>query len=124
MFILFGFGHRTSKSYGSVTQNICANCKNYVKREVVKFTSWFTLFFIPIIPYSTEYALCCPICKRAEQLSKAEFNEIIDEGLIISDVDNKSDKDKYRGKTETQIAYLKQMEEFKAERELRNKNSD
>jgi len=73
-----------------------------------KVTSWFTFFFIPVIPYRTVYLLVCPICGQAEQLEKDVFLEKADQGIP---------KDPYAGKTETQISYLKQMEELRQARE-------
>lgn len=52
---------------------------------------WFTLFFIPVFPYSIKYFLSCPICKYGlildrEQIEKikpiAEANQLLIEGKI------------------------------------------
>jgi hypothetical protein len=76
--------------------------------------TWFTLFFIPVIPYSSKYCITCPNCGSYEELSKEEFERIkmdlkSTEGNNMSSVD---DRIKYAGKSETQINFLKQMEEL------------
>ena len=116
MFIIWGFGHRTVKKYGQAAAAICGRCNNNVNRELVKITNWFTLFFIPIIPYKTRYYLSCPICGEAMELSKEEFFELAGiESKPATDIQTrgKSSVDSYQGKTETQINYLKQMEELR-----------
>lgn len=121
MFIIWGFGRRTIKKYGSATigNGTCSRCHNAVQYEMIKITTWFTLFFIPLIPYNCKYCLVCPICNCALELGKDEFMSMVNGGNSESVGNgnntggpNNSDEIKYAGKTETQIAYLKQMEEF------------
>jgi hypothetical protein len=135
MFILWGFGHRTIKNFGSLSSQMCENCHNKINKEILKVTTWFTLFFIPIIPYRVEYLVVCQICKSALKISKVDFEQIIESGAsnlqsgsVIGralNPDTSSGQtaavhNKYAGKTETQIAYLKQMEEFE-QRRLENR---
>jgi len=128
LFVIFGFGHRKFKKFGFVSEN-CRRCNNYVNRELIKATSWFTLFFIPLIPYSTKYLLVCPICQDMIEVPKDEFfrlanggtpeysNQTLHNGNAPADNDNK-----YAGKTPTQINYIKQMEEYeRKEKELNNR---
>lgn len=125
MFIIWGFGHKTTKSFGMMTSNTCHRCNNHVQRAMVKVTTWFTIFFIPIIPYRKQYLMVCPICNDVIESSKEEFESMI-EGTY-SDSQPASpimgrpmeQPDKYKGKTEIQIAYLKQMEEIKKEQEAK-----
>ncbi|MDR1066966.1 MAG: zinc ribbon domain-containing protein [Clostridiales bacterium] len=110
MFFIFGFGHKTIKRFGQINEDSCHRCNNNVKRELVKVTTWFTLFFIPIIPYKTQYLLICPICSDSYALGKAEFD------YMVKNPEDAVEVDKYTGKTATQIAYLKQMELIRNER--------
>ena len=122
MFIIWGFGKRTIRRYGKVGGAVCGHCNNTVQRELLKVTTWFTLFFIPIIPYRIERLLVCPICGITQRLSKNELEELAAEGLqsaaemptVASYYD--SDEYKYAGKTPVQIEYLKQIEAFEAEK--------
>jgi hypothetical protein len=132
LFIIFSFGHRTVKSFGSLSNQLCDHCHNTINKDILKVTTWFTLFFIPIIPYRIEYMIVCQICRSALKISKVDFEQIIEgesehlqSGSVIgrsnspqhrSTFENK-EEDKYAGKTETQIAYLKQMEDYKQQQE-------
>lgn len=120
MFIIWGTGKRTTRKYGVVLSALCGRCGNNVQREIIKVTTWFTLFFIPIIPYRTEYYLMCPICKGAREISKAEFNEVVnDPNKTHFKSDTASDDVKYAGKTSTQIEFLKHMEQVENEQKDR-----
>lgn len=133
MFIIWGFGHQTVRSFGSAAAQRCSRCNNTISRELVKVTTWFTLFFIPIIPYRKEYLLICPICRDAVKISKVDFEQLVEgvspqtlqSGSIIGNATPPrpaadAAQNKYAGKTETQIAYLKQMEELEKGRQQPN----
>lgn len=127
MFFVFGFGKQTVKNYGETPEQYCNRCHNQSPRNLTKATSWFTLFFIPVIPYRTRYMLICPICGNVQELSQEEFEEISG-SLGIGKVAARgyqgsgsakgpqprtlSDESKYAGKTPTQIAYLKKIEKY------------
>ena len=53
--------------------------------------TWFTLFFIPVFPYSIKYFLSCPVCQygltldstQTEQIKPlAEANQLLIDGKI------------------------------------------
>lgn len=46
----------------------CPNCKNDRYWNLVNAKTWFTLFFIPVIPYENNSYLLCPVCERGLQL--------------------------------------------------------
>jgi len=127
MFIIWGFGKRTIRRYGKINQSVCRHCNNTVQRELVKVTTWFTLFFIPIIPYRIERFLVCPICGITQKLSKQEFEEFLSGGVQAAEPVtasyHDSDEYKYAGKTPVQIEYLKQMEAHEAEKAKREAES-
>jgi len=78
-FILFGWGHRTIKLIGPTIVQECLSCNTSSYFSLVKTTDWFTLFFIPIIPYETKYYLECPICKNAFELEREKDAETLQE---------------------------------------------
>jgi hypothetical protein len=43
----------------------------------VSTRTWFTLFFIPVLPYDNSHFLVCPICSNARQLTKAQAQHAI-----------------------------------------------
>lgn len=118
MFIIWGFGRTTTKRYGFAQPSGCERCGNAVQMELLKITTWFTLFFIPIIPYSTKHCLVCPICREAKYLTKDEFMQLVSTADSSDTNSPQSDSIKYAGKTPTQIAYLKQMEEAEREKAM------
>jgi len=89
--IIFGWGHQTIKNLGPTFRQHCSHCNNGEYWVLTKITTWFTLFFIPIFPYSIKYFLSCPICqygltlddKQIERIkSLAEANQLLIDGKI------------------------------------------
>ena len=61
--IIIGWGHRMTKVYGEMlATEECACCSNKVRRLIVRYRYFFTIFFIPVIPYETSHFMVCPIC--------------------------------------------------------------
>ena len=84
--IIFGWGHQTTKNFGPTFKNHCSHCNNEEYWVLTRFMTWFTLFFIPVFPYSIKYFLSCPICQYGltldgEQIEKikpiAEANQLL-----------------------------------------------
>ena len=78
MFFIFGWGHLTRKQYDSGIERECPQCHNPARMILLHVKKWFTFFFIPVIPYGTEYFLACPTCGHALMLTKTQFHEIRD----------------------------------------------
>ncbi|WP_432404341.1 zinc ribbon domain-containing protein [Wukongibacter sp. M2B1] len=116
--IIIGLGRRTVKNYGPQKENYCDHCNNISNWELRKYTRWFTLFFIPVIPYSTKKVLVCPICGSAIELDTKVFDEMKSQEGQMGSQDNTSPN--YSGKTKTQINFLKQMQEFKEDQQKVN----
>jgi hypothetical protein len=76
MFFIFGWGHQKIKSYGPTVKRLCNNCNNEVFWELVNYGKWFTLFFIPIIPYKESRYLICPICNHGILLPYTQYIEV------------------------------------------------
>lgn len=60
--IIVGWGHRRDHVLGPVEKMVCPRCQREDFWELVRLGYWATLFFIPVIPYKSEYVLRCPIC--------------------------------------------------------------
>jgi len=93
MFIIFGWGFRTRRVVGPLWWNQCPTCGNQSLWHLVRVLRWFTLFFVPIFPYSTTYAVMCPVCSRGfvpkgEQLNQlralAQANSAAQSGQVTS----------------------------------------
>lgn len=118
--IIFGFGKITRKIIGRIMEKQCNYCNQLSIWELCLVRTWFTLFFIPIIPYKKQYMLMCPHCGSYMALSKEQFEEmkmrtVSQGGSTQAFAGELSDEIKYPGKTPTQIAYIKQMEAYKNE---------
>lgn len=68
--IIFGFGGGRPKDRGPVVPARCPNCGNENYLRHVSSTRWFSLFFIPLIPYSTKHFLLCPVCTQGRLLTR------------------------------------------------------
>lgn len=76
MFFIFGIGNRKSERIGPISERTCPNCNNRRYWDLVRVSSWFSLFFIPIFPYKNEYLLMCPVCRLSEKVNFDRFSEL------------------------------------------------
>jgi len=92
--IIFGWGHQTIKNFGPAFKQLCSHCNNEEYWVLTRTMTWFTLFFIPIFPYSIKYFLSCPVCQygltldsgQTEQIRPiAEANQLLLDGKITKD---------------------------------------
>lgn len=60
--MIFGWGHQKQKYLGEVFQHQCEHCNNNVEWVLHKSSVWFTLFFVPVVPYQNENLVSCPVC--------------------------------------------------------------
>lgn len=58
--IVWGFRSR-NKVYGQA-QFVCSQCHQHSYHSFVRTQRWFTLFFIPVFPFSTTYISRCNMC--------------------------------------------------------------
>ena len=92
--IIFGWGRQTIKQIGVAFKNLCNHCHNEDYWILTRIMTWFTLFFIPVFPYSIKYFLSCPICKYGLVLGQkqidqikplAEINQLLIDGKITNE---------------------------------------
>ena len=74
--IIFGWGKVTLKNFGGIQKKQCGHCHNEGIWELRRYRTWFTLFFIPVIPYSQKALLVCPICEHYIMLTSEQFKEL------------------------------------------------
>ncbi len=77
MFIIWGFT-QTEKELGFVGYFHCYKCNNDGNWQLKKVTNWFTIFFIPVIPFRRKYYVYCPVCHDATQVPKEEAKRIME----------------------------------------------
>jgi hypothetical protein len=75
MFFIFGWGRQLRKNFGAVLSLKCSHCNNESFWNLFRVSTWFTLFFIPVIPYSIEKYLLCPVCQYGIELDNDKFKK-------------------------------------------------
>lgn len=75
--IIWGWGKVTKSWKGGVFQKQCGYCNQMLVWRLCVKRTWFTLFFIPVIPYKTEYCIECPNCGSYIELTKEKYKEIL-----------------------------------------------
>jgi hypothetical protein len=76
MFFIFG-SRKKVKVIGPVFSQVCANCHNEKIWILKQITTWFTFFFIPLIPFDPKYIFVCPICNYGQALNKSQIAEFM-----------------------------------------------
>ena len=64
-----GFGPRKPRDRGEVAPALCPNCGNHVTFHLLEIRSWFSLFFIPLIPGKARHVVYCPVCQYGVQVT-------------------------------------------------------
>jgi len=60
MFFLFGL-RRQAKVIGQF-ERTCSKCGRQTVHSAIESQRWFTLFFIPVIPFGSSYSTRCNLC--------------------------------------------------------------
>ncbi len=73
------YGTRTFvKQLGYMYQAaMCGRCQAQVRQVVIREWTWFTLFFIPLIPLWKSYFVVCPNCKERTKIKKHDAMSMI-----------------------------------------------
>ena len=80
MILIFGL-RRLRKSLGPILLR-CSNC-GASPLGLFRVSTWFAVFFIPLIPVSFKQFTVCPNCKRLDQVSKQQVeNARVQEGAM------------------------------------------
>src|SRR5438034_4551958 len=97
MFVIYGWGRQTKKDFGPVHPFHCQHCNNDSYWMMLRRKVWFTLFFIPIIPYESHYALMCPICSWGIELRGKQIATAMQLGTVTKAYLNKQiTEDQYK----------------------------
>jgi hypothetical protein len=74
--LIFGWGRVTYKRFLLEGHTQCGVCNNTIEIILTRATTWFTLFFIPVIPYRKEYYFECPICRSAAMIPREQYDAL------------------------------------------------
>ncbi|MDQ1465864.1 MAG: hypothetical protein QOH10_279 [Actinomycetota bacterium] len=69
MLLIFGMRNRVQQ-HGPCVAASCPRCHNEVVLTYLVVTRWFTLFFVPLIPFGRRRMLMCPICSWQREVTK------------------------------------------------------
>jgi len=75
MFILFGT--RGIVKTLAMATFICNRTNQPAAHRLSKVSRWFTLFFIPVFPFSRRYVLTCAACGQSSKLTREQADEIV-----------------------------------------------
>ena len=79
MFFVIGWNRKTEKDFGPILLRNCNICNDMKYWHLLRERTWFTLLWIPFIPYETEWIILCSGCcigsitLRPEDIDKAKI---------------------------------------------------
>ncbi|RSN39340.1 zinc-ribbon domain-containing protein [Streptomyces sp. WAC 04229] len=59
---------------------VCGQCGNPSAHTLRKRVTKFTLFFVPLFPFSTKYATQCTFCGAEQQVTKEQAEQLQSQG--------------------------------------------
>ena len=75
MFIIAG-SRKSVKVDKNLGRSICPNCHHETEQALGREKTAATVFYIPILGWTTKRMILCPCCGEARSLSRAEYKEI------------------------------------------------
>ncbi len=89
MLIIWGTKPFIKEMGSSMRPYRCGNCGNVSNYRVFRRWTWFTLFWIPIIPLGKKYFITCPICNYGSKIKKNQaLMEIGETATVIEQKPN------------------------------------
>ena len=70
------FGYRSRPKVLGQFSNKCVNCRHKTVHGLVKLTQWFTLYFIPLIPFTNKLFVSCGACGLRRELKGEVKNKM------------------------------------------------
>lgn len=74
------FGSRSYLYQLAMLTLVCGRCGNPAAHTLKKRVIKFTLFFVPLFPFSTKYATQCTFCGAEQQVSKEQAEQLQAQG--------------------------------------------
>src|SRR5579863_10383892 len=76
MIIIFGV-RRMRKRLGAVLL-MCRQCQRPCAHPIVQVKTWFSLFFIPIIPMGTKFFTVCTFCSATTPVDRSHVDQLVE----------------------------------------------
>lgn len=73
--ILFGIRRRAQRM--AVVLQLCSRCHTPAAQTIIRVRTFFTLFFIPLIPLGSKYRSTCTMCGSTVALSAEEAEHLV-----------------------------------------------
>lgn len=75
MFLIWGFRSRAKLLARLLL--VCQVCSKPASQAIVQRVRWFTLFFIPLIPFSKKHLMQCAMCGHVTQITKEDAERLV-----------------------------------------------
>jgi hypothetical protein len=75
VFLIFGI-KRMSRRLGTVFA-LCSQCHTPAAQVIGRRSTWFSLFFVPLIPLGTKYFSTCTLCGVSTKLTKEQATQMV-----------------------------------------------
>jgi len=70
VFLIFGFRSRSKVLTRLLL--VCGTCQKPAAQTLILRVRWFTLFFIPVIPFARKHLMQCALCGSVSKITKEE----------------------------------------------------
>jgi hypothetical protein len=75
--VFFIFGIRRKASRLATVFFVCALCHTPAAQAVTRVRTFFTLFFVPLIPLGSSYRTTCTFCGRSVKVNKDGADHLV-----------------------------------------------
>jgi zinc-ribbon family len=75
VFILFGIRRKAQRL--AVVLSLCASCHTPAAQAITRIRTFFTLFFIPVIPLGSTYRTTCTMCGATFRVTKEQAEQLV-----------------------------------------------
>jgi hypothetical protein len=76
MFLIFGI-KRMVRRLGTVFA-MCGQCHSPAAQVIVRRSTWFSLFFIPVVPLGSKYVSTCTLCGASTRIDKDQALHMVE----------------------------------------------
>jgi hypothetical protein len=76
MFLIWGF--RTRAKVLARLLLVCHACAKPAAQTVYQRVRWFTLFLIPVIPFSRKHLMQCSLCGMVSEITKEDAARLVE----------------------------------------------
>lgn len=77
MFLIFSLADQKVKPLGKTGLMDCPRCNNTSEWVIHQAKTYFSIFFIPLIPYRNEFLLSCPVCRETRAITAEEKDRLL-----------------------------------------------